>query len=227
MRYENVREGIFLKRLNRFTALARIGEEEMPVHVKNTGRLFDLLVPGNEAVLQKIGNPNRKTAFDLIGIRKNGKLYNVDSLAPNEVVHEWLEGQDFDSIRPETAYGSSRIDFSMERGGEPYLLEVKGCTLERNGIGYFPDAPTERGMKHVLELTRAAGDGIHAGIAFVACMKGVSRVLPNDEIQPDFGKALRQAQRAGVAVFVLETDPKVDEIHVTCAHRLSLGNDCK
>ena len=159
------------------------------------------------------------TAYDLIGVYHGGKLYNIDSQAPNAVTFEWLRTRGFDKIRPETVCGSSRIDFWMRRGDVTYLLEVKGCTLEEGGVGYFPDAPTERGIRHLNTLSRAAEEGIRAGIAFVICMKGVDRVLPNDRTQPSFGQALLRAKQAGVTVWFLKTDPKPDALFVTGAER--------
>lgn len=219
MRYENICPAVFVRRNNRFTAQVLLNQEEVTVHVKNTGRLGELLLPGAQVILTKSGNPNRKTAYDLVGAYRGEKLYNIDSQAPNAVVYEWLQTRGFDEIRPETTYGASRIDFWMRRGSETYLLEVKGCTLEEGGVGCFPDAPTERGVRHLGELARAAGEGIHAGLAFVICMKGVERVLPNDRTQPAFGQALARAKQAGVAVWFLQTDPKPDALFVTGAEQ--------
>lgn len=219
MRYENTCQAVFVRRNNRFTAEVLLGEQEVTVHVKNTGRLRELLLPGAAVILAESKNQSRKTAYDLIGVYRGGRLYNIDSQAPNAVVSEWLRTRGFDEIRPETVYGSSRIDFWMRRGSETYLLEVKGCTLEEGGVGYFPDAPTERGVRHLQELSRAAEEGIHAGIAFVICMKGVDRVLPNDRTQPAFGQALARAKQAGVAVWFLQTDPKPDALFVTGAEQ--------
>ena len=181
MQYENVSRAVFLDRPNRFVAhVERDGHAET-VHVKNTGRNRELLVPGAEVYLSAASNPNRKTRYDLIAVRKqNGVLFNIDSSAPNRVTAEWLQTRGFDIVRPEYRYGESRLDFYMERAGEPWLLEVKGCTLEVDGIGYFPDAPTVRGTRHLTELTRAAQEGYHAGICFVTQMDGVTEVRPNE-----------------------------------------------
>ena len=203
MRYDNVCPAVFVRRNNRFTAEVLLREQEITVHVKNTGRLRELLLPGADVILTESNNANRRTAYDLIGVYRGGKLYNIDSQAPNAVTFEWLRTRGFDEIRPETVCGSSRIDFWMRRGDVTYLLEVKGCTLEEGGVGYFPDAPT----------------GIRAGIAFVICMKGVDRVLPNDRTQPSFGQALLRAKQAGVTVWFLKTDPKPDALFVTGAER--------
>ena len=219
MRYDNVCPAVFVRRNNRFTAEVLLGEQEITVHVKNTGRLRELLLPGADVILTQSNNANRRTAYDLIGAYRGGKLYNIDSQAPNAVTFEWLRTRGFDEIRPETVCGSSRIDFWMRRGDVTYLLEVKGCTLEEGGVGYFPDAPTERGIRHLNTLSRAAEEGIRAGIAFVICMKGVDRVLPNDRTQPAFGQALLRAKQAGVTVWFLKTDPKPDALFVTGAER--------
>ena len=154
--------------------------------------------------LEVSDNPARKTKYDLVAVRKEGLGWvNIDSQAPNKVVKEWLETQGFDAIHPEFSYGKSRIDFAMERAGQLYLLEVKGCTLEVNGIGYFPDAPTERGVKHLQELTQAQQAGVRCGVAFVIQMEGITEVRPNVDTHPAFGEALAQAKAAGVKVLFL------------------------
>lgn len=202
MKYENIVGGMFIDRPNRFVAHVEIGGKTETVHVKNTGRCRELLLPGAEVFLNRSDNPKRKTAYDLVAVTKQGLgLVNIDSQAPNHVAAEWLDTLGFDEIRPEHTWGDSRIDFYMRRGGEEYLMEVKGCTLERNGQGYFPDAPTARGVKHLHELTKAAGTGIRASICFVIAMPGVTGVLPNRETDPAFGDALTEAEKAGVSVF--------------------------
>ena len=143
MRYDNITKAVFVKRPNRFIAEVDIDREIEIVHVKNTGRCRELLIPGSEVWLTEPGTPDRKTRYDLVAVRKeNGILFNIDSQAPNKVVKEWLNLRGYDRVIPEYTYGDSRIDFYMERGGERYLMEVKGCTLEIGGVGYFPDAPT-------------------------------------------------------------------------------------
>lgn len=204
MQYQNIRRGVFLDRPNRFVAHVEIGGLRETVHVKNTGRCRELLIPGREVILSHSDSPSRKTAYDLIAVEKPGLgLVNIDSQAPNHVMKEWLFGLDFDLIKPEFSYGSSRIDFYMERRGRRYLTEVKGCTLEIGGIGYFPDAPTERGLKHLHELARARQEGFLASVAFVIPMGGVTKVLPNMETHPAFGIALSEAEAAGVQVLYL------------------------
>lgn len=214
MIYHHICEGIFISRPNRFVAHVLTGGTDTAVHVKNTGRCRELLVPGARVVLDRADRPNRKTAYDLVGVYKNGKLFNIDSHAPNRVVREWLEAQDFDRVRPEYRYGDSRIDFYMEKGREKYLLEVKGCTLEIDGVGYFPDAPTERGLKHVRELIRACGEGYHSALAFVIQMEGVTKVMPNSRTMPEFGEALEAARKAGVKILYLQTRTAPDQIRI-------------
>ncbi len=204
MVYENIVKAKFISRPNRFIAEVDIEGQKETVHVKNTGRCKELLIPGCEVWLTAPGNPERKTKYDLVAVRKDtGVLFNIDSQAPNKVVKEWLSGQGYDRVIPEYTYGDSRIDFYMERGTERFLMEVKGCTLERDGIGYFPDAPTERGVKHIRELIRAKETGIHAALAFVIQMDGVGEVRPNTETHPEFGTAMAEAKKAGVEILFL------------------------
>ena len=204
MKYPNITPAVFQSRLNRFTAHVELNGRVEAVHVKNTGRCRELLVPGAEVWLTAPGSPGRKTVYDLVAVRKaNGALFNIDSQAPNTAVREWLATQPFDSVAPEYRYGDSRIDFYMERGGLRYLMEVKGCTLEVDGIGYFPDAPTERGIKHIHELTRGVREGYRAALAFVIQTEGVCEVRPNTATHPEFGTALEEAKAAGVRVLFL------------------------
>lgn len=159
---------------------------------------------GADVRLEVSDNPARKTKYDLVAVRKEGLGWvNIDSQVPNKVVKECLENKNFDVIHPESSYGKSRIDFAMEKVGQLYLLEVKGCTLEVNGIGYFPDAPTERGVKHLQELTQAQQAGVRCGVAFVIQMKGITEVRSNVDTHPAFGEALAQAKAAGVKVLFL------------------------
>ena len=205
LKYVNITRAVFLKRPNRFIAEEDIDGRKETVHVKNTGRCKELLIPGCEVWLTKPGTPDRKTEYDLVAVRKeNGILFNIDSQAPNKVVKEWLKGWDYDKVVPEYTYGESRIDFYMERADNRFLMEVKGCTLEIDGIGYFPDAPTERGVKHLRELAGAVKDGYKAMLAFVIQMDGVSEVRPNVEMHAEFGVALDEAKAAGVKVLFLK-----------------------
>ena len=204
MNYKTILDATFLSRPNRFIAKVMLEGKEETVHVKNTGRCKELLLPGADVRLEVSDNPARKTKYDLVAVRKEGLGWvNIDSQAPNKVVKEWLETQGFDAIHPEFSYGKSRIDFAMEKAGQLYLLEIKGCTLEVNGIGYFPDAPTERGVKHLQELTRAQQAGVRCGVAFVIQMEGITEVRPNVDTHPAFGEALARAKAAGVKVFFL------------------------
>ena len=204
MKYHAITEGRFLDRPNRFVAHVCIDSVTHTVHVKNTGRCKELLLPGAAVRLERSDNPNRKTQYDLVAVLKEGLGWvNIDSQAPNYVVKEWLEAQHFDLLKPEYTYGNSRVDFYMERGDQKYLLEVKGCTLEVDGIGYFPDAPTIRGVKHLRELTQAQSAGYQCAIAFVVQMPGITEVRPNISTQPEFGAAWNDAVKAGVKILFL------------------------
>lgn len=215
MVYENVTKAVFINRPNRFIAEVEIDGKREIVHVKNTGRCKELLIPGCEVWLTAPGTPNRKTKYDLIAVRKDtGILFNIDSQAPNKVVKEWLETQGYDVVIPEYTYGDSRIDFYMERGKEKYLMEVKGCTLEVDGMGYFPDAPTERGVKHIRELIKAKKAGYHAMLCFVIQMDGVSEVKANVDTHPEFGVALEDAKKAGVEILFLRCRVEPDTLTV-------------
>ena len=166
MKYTHIINGTFIDRPNRFIAHVSIGGTLETVHVKNTGRCQELLLPGVPVRLEKPDNPNRKTKYDLVAVYKESLGWvNIDSQAPNKVVKEWLRAKDFDVVWPEYRYGDSRIDFYMKKGGQEYLMEVKGCTLEREGVGYFPDAPTKRGVKHLRELAQASRLGYHCAVA--------------------------------------------------------------
>ena len=220
MRYDNITRGIFIDRPNRFIAHVDIDGKHETVHVKNTGRCKELLIPGCEVWLTAPGTPGRKTKYDLVAVRKStGVLFNIDSQAPNKTVKEWLLKQDYDLIHPEYTYGDSRIDFYMERtlpDGETkrYLMEVKGCTLEFNGIGYFPDAPTERGVKHIHELIKAKKDGFEAALAYVIQMDGVTEVRPNTDTHPEFGEAIEEAKKAGVEIIFLPCHVEPDSMEI-------------
>ena len=205
---------VFIDRPNRFIAHVDIDGRRETVHVKNTGRCRELLLPGAEVWLSGSANPDRKTARDLVAVRKsNGLLVNIDSQAPNAVAREWLETQDFDIIRPEYTYGQSRLDFEMERGNDRFLMEVKGCTLERDGIGYFPDAPTERGAKHLRELANAAG--YRPVLLFAIQMDGITEVRGNRDTDPAFCEALVDAEKAGVKVICLPCYVEPDSLSFT------------
>lgn len=216
MKYHTIVSGRFVDRPNRFIAHVEIDGTVQTVHVKNTGRCKELLLPGAEVRLEVSDNSNRKTKYDLVAVYKPGLGWvNIDSQAPNKVVLEWLQTQGYDLVHPEYTYGDSRIDFYMEKGGQKYLLEVKGCTLEVDGIGYFPDAPTLRGVKHLHELARAAQEGYHCAAAFVIQMEGVAEVRPNTATHPEFSEALIQAQRAGVKTLFLLCRVDPDGLSIT------------
>ena len=245
MKYNHVVPATFLSRPNRFIAKVCLcdGREET-VHVKNTGRCKELLIPGCNVYLEKSENLNRKTLYDLIAVEKlydevfdwgifpfafrkrmnDGKektlLFNIDSQAPNKVVLEWLKKQDYSVIKPEFTFGKSRFDFYLEKidsvtgKTEKILMEVKGCTLEIDGVGYFPDAPTERGVKHLNELSDAIGEGYKSVLAFVIQMEGVFEVLPNRKTHPEFAEALEKAKASGVEVLFLQCRVKADELEI-------------
>ncbi len=215
MKYKKVVKGSFVDRPNRFIAHVKINDEIQTVHVKNTGRCRELLLPGAEVYLEVADNPARKTAYDLIAVYKeNFGLINIDSQAPNKVAKEWLETQNYDVVKPEYKYGNSRIDFYMKKGQQEYLMEVKGCTLERQGIGYFPDAPTERGVKHLHELIGARKAGYECMVAFVIQMEGVKEVRTNEETHPEFKEVLEEARAAGVKVLFLMCKVEKDSLRV-------------
>ena len=215
MIYDNITKATFLRRPNRFISEVEIEGRKEIVHVKNTGRCRELLLQGCEVWLTAPKSQNRKTKYDLVAVRKsNGVLFNIDSQAPNKVVQEWLGTQDYDKVIPEYTYGDSRIDFYMERGSEKYLMEVKGCTLEIDGVGYFPDAPTERGVKHIRELIGALKNGYHSVLAFVIQMDGVKEVRPYRQMHPEFGEAFDLAKEAGVEIWFLPCHVEPDRLEI-------------
>jgi sugar fermentation stimulation protein A len=220
MRYKNITKAKFIKRVNRFVAEVSLDGKTEVVHVKNTGRCRELLIEGCEVWLTAPGTPDRKTKYDLVAVRKSdGVLYNIDSQAPNKVVKEWLDKQDYTKVMPEYTYGDSRIDFYMEKEDSDgkiakYLMEVKGCTLEIDGIGYFPDAPTERGVKHIRELIKAREAGYKTALAFVIQMAGVSEVRPYIDMQPEFGEAMEDAKRAGVDIIFYKCHVEPDSLEI-------------
>ena len=207
MRYDNMTPGIFRARPNRFIAHIEIDGAVEICHVKNTGRCRELLVPGCTVWCQRSDNPNRKTKFDLIAVQKGERLINMDSQAPNKAAGEWLASGglgDISELRPEVKHGDSRYDFSFVKDGKRCFLEVKGCTLENDGVCAFPDAPTERGAKHIRGLTKAAGEGYGTYILFVIQMPDVKYIHPNDATDPVFGKALRQAAENRVQILAMD-----------------------
>ena len=207
MEYMNMVQGKFLVRPNRFIAHVKIDGQAQICHVKNTGRCRELLVPGVTVWCQKSSNPARKTGYDLICVQKGSRLINMDSQAPNAAAKEWLLqgglGQ-IENLRPETFHGDSRFDFSFTKDGKPCLLEVKGVTLENDSVCVFPDAPTERGAKHLRHLAQAVGKGFDCYVLFVIQMTDVTFLHPNDATDPNFGTALREAAAAGVTVLAMD-----------------------
>ena len=221
MRYNHVIEGTFVDRPNRFIAHVVVDGKTETVHVKNTGRCRELLVPGCTVYLAVSDNPARKTKYDLIAVdkhRPDGTVWriNMDSQAPNEAAAEWLaRGNLFSSqavIRREVTYQGSRFDFYIEDGDTKAFLEVKGCTLEKDGQAMFPDAPTERGVKHLRELTACVEGGYDAYVLIVIQMKGVTAFSPNDATDPAFGEAMRQAISHGVHVLAVDCLVEKDEM---------------
>lgn len=219
MQYANIRPAAFLSRPNRFIAKVEVDGQEETVHVKNTGRCKELLLPGRTVWLEEGSNPNRKTKYDLIAVDKNGLLVNMDAQAPNKVFAEWaMDGKfipNLTLLRPETTWGSSRFDFYWEAGERKGFVEVKGCTLEENGFCRFPDAPTERGVKHLNELVSCMADGYEAVVCFVIQMEGMKSFSPNDATHPAFGDALRAAHAAGVRVLAVGCHVEPDSLSIT------------
>lgn len=217
MHYSNMVPGIFRARPNRFIAHVEIDGREEIVHVKNTGRCRELLVPGAQVWCQKSTNPNRKTKYDLIAVRKGSRLINMDSQAPNTAVREWLEQGglgEIQDLKAESFHGDSRFDFTFLKDGKRCFLEVKGVTLEHDGICAFPDAPTERGAKHLRGLAQLAREGYGAWVIFVIQMSDVQYLHPNDATDPAFGAALREAAEAGVQVLALDCQIKEDNMMI-------------
>ena len=217
MRHDNMVPGIFLERPNRFIAHIQIDGQVEVVHVKNTGRCRELLPVGAEVWCQRSDNPNRKTKYDLITVCKGQRLINMDSQAPNAAAREWLLSGglgEIEDLRPETFHGDSRYDFSFTCNGQTCFLEVKGVTLENDGICAFPDAPTQRGARHLRGLTEAARNGYGAYVLFVIQMTDVKHLHPNDATDPDFGIALREAAANGVTVMAVDCDVDVDTMTI-------------
>lgn len=219
---KEILEAKFINRPNRFNALVELEGEEITVHVPNTGRCKELLVEGVKVLLRKENNPTRKTKYDLISVYKGNELISIDSQIPNKVVMESLQNKKieklirYNNILKEKTFGNSRFDFKLSNdNGEEYYLEVKGVTLEEDGHAMFPDAPTERGRKHLLELIEVKKSGRGAGVLFLLQMNNMKDFAPNDERDNEFGKALREARDNGVDIFVYECDVLKDSITLT------------
>lgn len=219
MKYENIVQGEFVERPNRFIARVIIDGNIETVHVKNTGRCKELLIKGRTVYLSRAANPERKTKYDLIAVDKDGLLINMDSQIPNGAAEEWLrKGNVFSEnavIRREVTYGKSRFDLYIEDGDKRAFMEVKGVTLENDGVVMFPDAPTERGVKHIRELMTCINDGYEAYILFVIQMNGVKFFCPNYKTHPEFAAALKEAAEAGVKVLAVECDVARDSIEIS------------
>ena len=217
MHYPNMVPGTFLSRPNRFIAKVLIDGVEETVHVKNTGRCRELLPAGAQVWCHRSSNPSRKTKFDLITVKKGDRLINMDSQAPNTAAGEWLRAGglgEIENLKSETFHGDSRYDFSFTKDGRQCFLEVKGVTLEDDGVCAFPDAPTERGAKHLRGLTEAAKAGFGAYVLFVIQMADVKYLRPHDERDPAFGQALREAAENGVTVMAIDCAVDIDTMDI-------------
>lgn len=216
MKYSTVIKAKFLSRPNRFIAVVETNGRKEVVHVKNTGRCKELLVPNATVYLSVADNTERKTKFDLIAVEKGSNLVNIDSQAPNNAVEEWLKKGNYFSknalIKREFTYGKSRFDFYVEDGERKVFIEVKGVTLEKDGVAYFPDAPTERGIKHIQELEASLCEGYEAIILFVIQMKEITEFRPNDVTHKAFGDALRKASNSGVKVLAMDCEITPDSM---------------
>ena len=217
MKYNNIVKGRFISRPNRFIALCEIGGEVYKCHVKNTGRCRELLTENAVVYLDKAENEGRKTPYDLVKVCKGDLLVNMDSNAPNKVFHEYIPKlfKDVVKIKPEYTYGNSRIDFYVETLSDKKLIEIKGVTLENDGIARFPDAPTERGIKHIHELIEAKKAGSDCYIAFIVQMEGMQEFRPNWDTHPAFGEALTDAQNNGVKIIALGCTVTETDLDIT------------
>ncbi len=216
MKYDHIKMGRFINRPNRFIAHIEIDGQTEICHVKNTGRCKELLIPNRAVFVQEANAPHRKTKYDLIAVYKGHELVNIDSQAPNKIFLEWLQhGYLFSQeavIKPEAKYGNSRFDFYVEDGDRKAYIEVKGVTLEENGVALFPDAPTARGVKHVNELGACLQEGYEAYIVFIIQMKGVDSFSPNLKTHEAFGTALALAEAGGVNILALDCKVTPDTI---------------
>lgn len=227
MRYDNIHKGKFLSRPNRFIANVEIDGKAEVCHVKNTGRCKELLIEGCTVWLEHSDSASRKTAFDLVAVEKGDRLINMDSQAPNKAVGEWLReknpfGEGF-SVYPEKKYGNSRFDFYLESHDRKIFMEVKGCTLEKDGVVLFPDAPTLRGVKHIEELSHCIDEGYEAYIMILVQMSGVKYFTPNYDTHPEFGETLEKASRKGVKILCYDCDVTPDTMTVGKPVKVKLG----
>ena len=226
MKYKNICWGVFKERPNRFIAKVAIDGEEKICHVKNTGRCRELLLPNSSVVLERSDDPRRKTEYDLIAVIKDGKLFNIDSQAPNKAFGEWAAVSGYFGeiklIRPEKTFGNSRFDFYIEASDRKIFVEVKGVTLERDGVLLFPDAPTERGAKHLSELIEAKRAGYDAYIFFVIQTEECKYFTPNDNTDKVFASTLREAARCGVKVRAVTCHLSADSMEIKELTRVEL-----
>lgn len=218
VRYGEISRGHFISRPNRFIAHVELEGRSVVAHVKNTGRCRELLIPGAVVYLDKSRNPARKTLYDLVAVEKGARLINMDAQAPNKVFGEWASAgrfvQGLTKLKPETTWGKSRFDFYWETENRRGFVEVKGVTLEEDGAVYFPDAPTERGVKHVEELIACRREGYETALFFVIQMEGVSFWSPNDRTHPAFGDAVRRAAKAGVEILAYDCQVTPDSLEL-------------
>lgn len=215
MKYNNITKALFLSRTNRFIAVCEVDGEEVVCHVKNTGRLKELLIKGAVVYLEESSNPARKTKYDLVAVEKDGQIFNIDSYAPNIAAGEFLRAKfpDF-SVRAEVKKGNSRFDFYIENESRKIFVEVKGVTLIKDGVALFPDAPTTRGVKHITELTECVKEGYEAYVLFVIQTENVLSFSPNDKTHKEFGDALREAEAAGVKIIAVNCNVSTDEMTI-------------
>lgn len=218
LKYYNIIDGIFINRPNRFIANVLINGEIEQVHVKNTGRCKEILIEGTQVYLEKSNNPNRKTKYSLISAYKNEVLINIDSQVPNQVIYDAIMDnkiqrlQNIDVLKREITYGNSRFDLYYEKGEEKGFIEVKGVTLEKDGLSMFPDAPTERGTKHINELIQTIEDGYNSYIIFLIQMDNIKRFTPNEIMDEKFSQALKEAKKIGVNILSFNSRVLADEI---------------
>lgn len=216
MQYDNIRRGQFISRPNRFIAHIIVDGREEICHVKNTGRCRELLVPGATIFVRESSNDKRKTKFDLLSVYKGERLVNIDSQIPNQVFREWIEGSNYfpglSYIKPEYTYRNSRLDYYLEAGERRILAEIKGVTLEKEGLALFPDAPTERGIKHINDLCHAITEGYEAYLVFIIQMKNVLHFAPHRETHPAFAEAVTRAAEQGVQLLAMDCYVTADSI---------------
>lgn len=224
MKYSNIYKGTFLQRPNRFIAICEIDGKEEICHVKNTGRCRELLVEGATVYLEKSSNPNRKTQYDLVSVQKNDRLINMDSQIPNYVVAESLDKifNGITYVKQEYKYGNSRFDIYVETKTDKIFVEVKGVTLEEDGVVRFPDAPTERGIKHLKELQKAVSEGFRACVVFLVQMQDVKYFEPNSETHPEFANELKNANKNGVEIFVYDSIVTINEIKLNKSVKIKM-----